>query len=112
GVSFAVERGGSFGLLGPNGAGKTTTISMITGLLRPDAGEVALGADAADPTIPAARLQLGTVPQSLAIYEDLTALENLRFFGGIFGLGGRALASAVERAFELVELGDRRHDPV
>jgi ABC-2 type transport system ATP-binding protein len=112
GVSFAVERGGSFALLGPNGAGKTTTISMITGLLKPDSGSVALGDEGANPVAPAARMLLGTVPQSLSIYEDLTADENLRFFGGIYGLRGRQLAAAVDRAFEVVSLAERRADRV
>ncbi len=81
-VSFAVEKGETFGLLGPNGAGKTTTIQLLCGLLKPDGGTVALDGKT-DPSLVEVRSSLGVVPQALAIYEELSALENLRFFGRI-----------------------------
>jgi ABC-type multidrug transport system ATPase subunit len=80
GISFEVGAGECFGLLGPNGAGKTTTIQAIVGALRPDRGRVTiLGED--DPTRPAVRSRIGVVPQSVALYAELTGEENLAFFG-------------------------------
>jgi ABC-2 type transport system ATP-binding protein len=112
GVSFEVAGGEIFGLLGPNGAGKTTTISMITGLLRPDEGRTLFeGVDiTADPL--RFKSRLGVVPQETALYEELTAKENLRFWGGLYGLGGSKLDSAVERTLAQVGLDARAGDPV
>ena len=85
-VSFTARPGEIFGLLGPNGAGKTTTISCICGLLTPTAGHVrVLGKDVVHDGV-AARTSLGVVPQELALYEDLTASENLAYWGGAQGL--------------------------
>src|ERR1041384_3088596 len=85
-VDFKVEPGEIYGLLGPNGAGKTTTISMISGLLRPDAGKVEV--DGADFWSDPARAQriMGVVPQEIALYEDLSGRENLEFWGRLAGL--------------------------
>src|SRR4051794_10336207 len=91
GVSFAVERGELFGLLGPNGAGKTTLLSIIAGLTDSDAGEVRLAGRPFGRSARALRRLVGVVPQDLAIYTELTARENLRFFGALYGLGGTAL---------------------
>ncbi len=112
GLSFTAEAGKIFGLLGPNGAGKTTTISMICGLLRPSSGSVHVdGIDlGADPI--AVKRRLGVVPQEIAIYEDLSAVENLRFWGGIYGLRGAALRSRCEELLRLVGLADRSTEPV
>ena len=85
GVSIHVERGEVLGLLGPNGAGKSTTIAVCTGLVAPDAGRVEIG-DAGPPTAPAARRLLGLAPQSIALYENLTARENLVFLARIHGV--------------------------
>lgn len=105
-VSFAVERGETFGLLGPNGAGKSTTINMLSGILPPDKGSVQInGAD--DPTRASVRRQIGLAPQALAIYEDLTARENLHFFGGVYGLSGSALKERANDILDLVGLTDR-----
>ena len=107
GVSFSVRRGEIFGLLGPNGAGKTTTISMISGLLPPESGQVLIfGAEATDPS-GRARLRMGVVPQEIALYEELSARENLRFWGEIYGLKGASLDKAVNQALEQVGLADR-----
>ncbi len=96
--SFAVERGQLLGLLGPNGAGKTTTVSMIAGLLPPDRGDVLVGGKRlAGDTDPVKR-RIGLVPQDLALYEELTARDNLRFFGALYGLSGAALDGAIARA--------------
>jgi ABC-2 type transport system ATP-binding protein len=111
-VSFAVERGQLVGLLGPNGAGKTTTVSMIAGLLKPDRGDVLVGgARLAGDTDPKKR-QIGLVPQDLALYDEMSARANLRFFGALYGLGGDALDKAIGSALELVGLADRVNDRV
>src|SRR5467141_4045207 len=111
-VTFGLERGQLVGLLGPNGAGKTTTVSMIAGLLTPDRGEVLVGGQRlAGDTDPAKR-RIGLVPQDLALYDELTARDNLRFFGALYSLTGRALDEAIAKALELVELADRARDRV
>jgi ABC-2 type transport system ATP-binding protein len=104
GVSFEIRQGEIYGLLGPNGAGKTTTLSMISGLLRPDEGRVLF--DGVDMAVEPLRIKrdLGVVPQEVALYEELTARENLRFWGGLYGLSGAKLAGAVEAALGLVGL--------
>ncbi len=109
-VGFAIAAGETYGLLGPNGAGKTTIISMLCGLLRRDGGTVrVLGSDLdADPrTVQGA---IGYVPQHLAIYPDLSAAENLRFFGRLHGLGGRSLAARVDEVLVTTGLADRADD--
>ena len=112
GVSFSVQRGTCTGLLGPNGAGKTTTISMIAGLVQPDSGEVLLdGQPLCGETDPRKRL-LGLVPQELAVYEELSATDNLQFFGGLYGLTGGKLAAAARSALAFVGLEDRARDRV
>ena len=111
-VSFAVERGRLVGLLGPNGAGKTTTVSMIAGLLTPDRGDVLVGgARLAGDTDPKKR-RIGLVPQDLALYDEMSARANLRFFGALYGLRGAALDKAIASALDLVGLADRIHDRV
>jgi ABC-2 type transport system ATP-binding protein len=107
GVSFEVQRGETFGLLGPNGAGKTTTINMMIGVLRPDRGSVVVNG-IRDSTSAAARMAIGVAPQTLALYEELTAAENLTFFGRLYGLSGARLTERVDWAFEFAELSDRR----
>jgi ABC-2 type transport system ATP-binding protein len=111
-VSFSVGRGQLVGLLGPNGAGKTTTVSMIAGLLTPDNGEVLVGgARLAGDTDPKKR-KIGLVPQDLALYDELSARANLRFFGALYGLSGSALDQAIASTLELVGLADRVNDRV
>ncbi|QCX29276.1 ABC transporter ATP-binding protein [Nocardioides jishulii] len=109
-VSFRIAPGETYGLLGPNGAGKTTTISMIAGLLKADAGSITIAgrpmaADAVEP-----KRHLGLVPQDLAIYPELTATENLRFFGKLQGLRGEALDHRVREVLEVIGLADRAKD--
>ena len=111
-VSFSIEPGQILGLLGPNGAGKTTTVSMISGLLTPDRGEVRIGGrPLAGDTDPAKR-KIGLVPQDLALYDELTARDNLRFFGALYTLTGEALERAIAAAVGLVGLSDRVRDRV
>ena len=109
-VSFTIAPGETYGLLGPNGAGKTTTISMICGLLQPDRGTVEvvdqpMTIDAVD-----VRRHIGYVPQEIAIYPDLTAVENLRFFGRLQGLSGKELSSRIDEVLEVLGLTDRAKD--
>src|SRR5205807_6229330 len=88
GITFQVAEGEMFGLLGPNGAGKTTLLSILSCLLDASAGEVRLQGKTLVPTDREVRRQIGIVPQELAIYGDLTARENLAFFGELYGLAG------------------------
>ncbi|HEY6321661.1 MAG TPA: ABC transporter ATP-binding protein [Thermoanaerobaculia bacterium] len=112
GISFQVEAGEIYGLLGPNGAGKTTTLSMISGLLAPDSGSVTFdGIDLASDPI-RFKQRLGVVPQEVALYEELTAIENVRFWGSLYGLSGKTLAEAAARALERVGLTGRARDAV
>lgn len=107
GVSFAIQRGEAFGLLGPNGAGKTTTIGMMVGLLQPDSGEVTF-ADGMHSMTPKARRRIGIAPQALSLYEDLTAAENLAFFGRLYGLPPKKLRERIDWAIEFAGLNDRK----
>ena len=109
-MSFRIHEGETYGLLGPNGAGKTTTISMVCGLLARDAGEVTLDGTPIDVGAVAAKAGIGYVPQELAIYPDLSARENLVFFGRLYGLGGAGLKARVEEVLELVGLAERGND--
>jgi ABC-2 type transport system ATP-binding protein len=110
GVSFEIHEGETYGLLGPNGAGKTTTISMVCGLLTRDGGEVLLDGTPIDVGAVAAKAGIGYVPQDLAIYPDLSARENLQFFGRLYGLGGSALRARADEVLELIGLTDRAKD--
>ena len=111
-VSFAAEPGAIFGLLGPNGAGKTTAIGCISGLLRPDAGRVrVLGHDVVTDGR-AARATLGVVPQELALYDDLSARENLRYWGAAYGLRGKHLEQRVQDVLGIIDLADRAKEAV
>jgi ABC-2 type transport system ATP-binding protein len=112
GISFAVNGGEIYGLLGPNGAGKTTTLSMLSGLLAPDSGRITFeGVDLASDPLRCKR-QLGVVPQEVAIYEELSAMENVRFWGSLYGLAGKALGQAAEEALVRVGLSGRARDAV
>ncbi len=112
GVSFEVGRGETFGLLGPNGAGKSTTLSIVTGLLSPDSGSVSL--DGLSTTKDAKRVvqKIGVAPQALSLYDELTAEENLSFFGKLFGLGGKRLKTRIDWALDFARLQDRKADRV
>jgi ABC-2 type transport system ATP-binding protein len=111
-VTFAVEPGQLVGLLGPNGAGKTTTVSMIAGLLSPDRGDVLVAGRRLGGDTDQSKRRIGLVPQDLALYEELSARANLRFFGALYDLSGAALSRAIEAALELVGLADRTNDRV
>ncbi|HEX9009468.1 MAG TPA: ABC transporter ATP-binding protein [Holophagaceae bacterium] len=112
GISFSAGPGEILGLLGPNGAGKTTTVAMIAGLLPPDSGQVLIdGRSLTGDTDPLKR-RIGLVPQDLALIEELSARDNLAFFGALYGLKGPALRAAQSRVFDLVGLTDRAGDRV
>jgi ABC-2 type transport system ATP-binding protein len=111
-ASFATRSGEIFGLLGPNGAGKSTTIGCICGLLAPNSGSVrVLGHDVVRDGR-AAREALGVVPQEIALYEDLSAAENLDYWGSVQGLSGARLKSRIGEVLEMTGLADRAKDPV
>jgi ABC-2 type transport system ATP-binding protein len=110
GVSFTIGEGECYGLLGPNGAGKTTTISMICGLVPKDDGDVRI-AGFEGGTLEA-KAAVGYVPQDLALYPDLSAVENLTFFGQLYGLGGKELGARIADTLELVGLAERGGDRI
>jgi ABC-2 type transport system ATP-binding protein len=110
GVSFQVLAGQTVGLLGPNGAGKSTTVSMLCGLLKPDAGQVLLDGQSVTTGAASVKRRIGLVPQDLALYEDLSAHENLRLFGALYGLKGKPLNERIERVLGLVNLLERARE--
>jgi len=112
GISFEIHRGESVGFLGPNGAGKTTTFSMITGLIRPDSGQVSVGGHPLVSDTDPVKRRLGLVPQDLALYEDLDARRNLEFFAAIQGVGSRDMPAAIDSALRFVGLLERSADRV
>ena len=111
GISLELVAGETFGLLGPNGAGKTTTIHMLIGALRPDDGEVTINGST-DPTRADVRRQIGVAPQVEALYDELSAAENLSFFGRLYGLAGDRLKERVNWCLGLAGLTARAGDRV
>lgn len=112
GISFHINEGEIFSLLGPNGAGKSTTIAMLSTLYAPTSGEAAIGGHSITHNAMAVRQLIGVVPQDLALYEDLTARENLNFWGQMYGMGGGALKSRVNEVLEQIGLMDKAGKPV
>ena len=110
GVSFHIAHGETYGLLGPNGAGKTTTISMVAGLIKADSGTITVAGQPVGPNRVGVKRQVGLVPQDLAIYPELTARENLTFFGRLQGMRGKELAGRIDEVLELIALSDRAKD--
>jgi ABC-2 type transport system ATP-binding protein len=111
GISFEIKPHEIFGLLGPNGAGKTTTVNMAVGLVKPDSGAVELS-DFGSPKNPKVRAKIGVAPQTLSLYEDLSAKENLECFGKVYGLNGKRLQERVTWALDFVGLSERKNDLV
>lgn len=109
-LSFEAAKGTVFGLLGPNGAGKSTAINCISGLLTPTSGRISVNDYDVVNDAKLARQSLGVVPQEIAIYEDLPAIENLRYWGKAYGLRGSELDARVEEVLTYVGLGDRARD--
>jgi ABC-2 type transport system ATP-binding protein len=112
GVSFKIDAGECYGLLGPNGAGKTTTISLACGLLESDDGEVLVEGNRLLPTSVELKSVIGYVPQEIALYPELSAEDNLRFFGRLYGLNGKKLDARVKSVIEIVGLADRSREKV
>lgn len=112
GVNLTIAQGEIFSLLGPNGAGKTTTISMISGLLPPTAGDAFIGGHSITKEPLAAKRLMGFVPQEIALYPELSARQNLVFFGKLYGMTGKALQQRVDEVLDFIDLRDRQHDRV
>ena len=110
GVSLSVAAGETYGLLGPNGAGKTTSISMIAGLLQPDAGSIEVAGEVMSTRATAAKAKVGLVPQELAIYPDLTGRENLDFFARLYELDRARRRGRIDQVLEVIGLTDRADD--
>jgi len=107
GVSFTISKGEIFGLLGPNGAGKTTTIRMLSTVLEADHGDVTIGNHSIERDAEAVRNLIGVCPQELALYEDLSALDNMVFFGRMAGLDGKEARTQARTHLELMGLMER-----
>jgi ABC-2 type transport system ATP-binding protein len=112
GATFSVETGEVFSLLGPNGAGKSTTISMLSGLLEPTEGQASIMGHAILTEPEAAKACLGIVPQDIALYPDMSARENLVFWGKMYDLRGAALKQRVDEVLDVIGLADRQKDRV
>ena len=112
GLSFDIRKQEIFGLLGPNGAGKTTTIRMLSTVLAPDEGDVVIGGHSVSRASDAVRKLVGVCPQELALYPELSATDNLVFFGRMGGLGGREAKQAAAEYLEVVGLTERARDKV
>lgn len=112
GLDLEITTGEIFGLLGPNGAGKTTAISMIAGVLPPDRGTASIAGHDIRTAPAEAKRVLGIVPQDLALYEEITARQNLSFFGHAYGLRGARLSRRIDEALELAGLRERDDEPV
>jgi len=112
GVTLEIEAGSVFSLLGPNGAGKSTIISVIAGQLPPNRGDAVILGHSITTSPIQAKSQIGVVPQEIALYEDLTARENLTFWGAMYGLKGAELTRRVDAILDMTELGGRQRDKV
>lgn len=112
GIDLEVERGEIFSLLGPNGAGKTTTISMISGLIEPTRGDALIGGYSITNEPMKAKELLGVIPQEIALYPNLSARANLRFFGQMYGLTGDLLRRRVDELLDFSELTERADDRI
>ncbi len=111
-ISFDIQEGEIFSLLGPNGAGKTTTISVLSTLYAPTGGEASIGGYSVTKEPMAVRNLIGVVPQELALYDDLTARENLAFWGQMYGLSGRALKVRIGEVLEQIGLEDKANQRI
>ncbi len=112
GVSFDIKEGEIFSLLGPNGAGKTTTISMLSTLFTPTSGDATIGGHSITKNPMAVKQVIGVVPQEIALYEDLTARENLIFWGQMYGLSGKPLQGRIDEVLEQIGLTDKARNRI
>lgn len=111
-VSFSIGKGEIFGLLGPNGAGKSTTINMMCGYLKPTSGDTIIDGHSVGSDPMAVKRIIGVVPQEIALYNDLSSMENLEFFGEIYGLSRKERSTRAKDVLHFVGLYDRRKDPI
>lgn len=102
GLNLSIEKGEVFGLLGPNGAGKSTTINLVCGLLHATSGNIRLFGNKVEDE----KRKLGFVPQNIALYDNFTAYENVKFFGELYGLKGKELENGIDEALEFTGLSD------
>lgn len=112
GISFTVNKGDIFGLLGPNGAGKSTTISMISTLLKPNSGDITYKGESIIKNPKIIQKNLGVVPQEIALYQQLTGYDNMKFWGHAYGLRGKELKKRIDEVSEIIGLTDRLKDRV
>lgn len=112
GINLEIEEGEIFSLLGPNGAGKTTTISMISGLISPTAGDATIGGYSITQQAMQAKKLMGVIPQEIALYPELSARQNLAFFGKMYGLRGKELNSRIDEVLDFTDLADRQKDRI
>lgn len=111
-ISLDIEEGELFGLLGPNGAGKSTLISMICGLTKLDKGDIIINGSSIKTNPIAAKQNIGLVPQEIALYENISAIDNLKFWGKMYSLKGNILKERIEEVLEATGLKDRRKEKV
>lgn len=112
GVNLSLEKGQVIGLLGPNGAGKSTTISMISTLVKPTSGDIFYNGESILKNAKAIQRKMGIVPQNIALYKDLSGIENLKYWGSVYGLRGMGLKKRIEEVSEIIGIDDRLKDPV
>ncbi|MFB9965066.1 ABC transporter ATP-binding protein [Sinosporangium siamense] len=112
GIGFSIAEGETYGLLGPNGAGKTTSIAMIVGVLARDAGDVLIDGQKHDVNSVKTKSLIGYVPQEMALYPDLTARQNLRFFGRMYGLSRNDIKRKTDEVLEIIGLADRADETI
>lgn len=112
GVNLSVEKGQVIGLLGPNGAGKSTTISMISTLVKPTSGDIFYDGESILKNKKAIQRKMGIVPQNIALYKDLSGIENLKYWGSVYGLKGAVLKKRIDEVSEIIGIDERLKDPV
>ena len=111
-INLDLKSGMFYGLLGPNGAGKTTTIHMISAIMPPDSGRILIDGMNVYEKSSKVKLRMGIVPQEIALYEELTALENLIFWGSLYNVSGKAAKHRAEELLHWVGLEDRKKDKI
>lgn len=111
-VNLSIQKGELYGMLGPNGAGKTTTISILSSLLKPDDGEIFYEGKNLYQNLSECKKLIGVVPQEIALYEDLTASENLKFWGTMYGIKGKNLQNKSDEQLEFLGLADRKNHKI
>ncbi|GAB7087731.1 ABC transporter ATP-binding protein [Marinifilum fragile] len=111
-INLTIQKGELYGMLGPNGAGKTTTISILSSLLKPDEGEIFYEEKSLYQNLAECKKLIGVVPQEIALYEDLTASENLNFWGTMYGIKGKQLQNKCDELLEFLGLSDRKNHKV